>query len=428
MLVTSLAGGSLALGCGGSKSDEVFAAGVGGSTPTGAITTVDLEVSGQGTVRIQGDPAEQPVACDPSTTPCHAALHGLVTLTAKAMEGSVFVDYVDPPTGSVFGDQPTYTLKAGTTTNLTALFVPVGAAQDGGSAGCPNEVCPTTLASKLPSAAALALGEADVFFLGSIEKVSKSGGAPSTLFGAAVSAFALDASGLYFLDGSGTALERTDLDGKNTKSLGLADGRQHTQAIAVDDANVYWLTQSVDEHCTGVMRMFKDASSPAAKVAEACDQGNTVAPSGLALDGTSVYWTSVVTPSFTQGTVWRAPKGGVGAAGEQIHLGSSSASRPLMRGTTLYWMQDGVMKIDLPDCSPLCTATHAAKTQGVSGFAVDSASIYSVGDGGLVRADKATLGETRLANEAGQSIVVDNGAIYWAGGSPGAVSIYKIAK
>jgi hypothetical protein len=424
--------GVLAAACGGgTKDDGAGSTGGGGTTPTGPLTIVDLQVSGQGTVAITGDPAEQPVSCDGASTPCHAELHGAVTLAAKNADGWVFLDYLDPSNGQVLTSKSTYVLKAGSTTSLSALFVPLGNQPDGGGVtdgGCPNGKCPTTLAGQLSSAASLRLGDADVYFLGSIEKVSKTGGSPATLVGGTVSTFAADATGLYFLDGNGTTVKTAGLDGSGVKDLAPADGTQHTQSIALDDARVYWATQSADQHCTGVMALAKDGSGAATKVAEACDQTDTVSPFGLAVDGTSVYWTSIVTPSFSSGTVWRAPKGGAGAAGEQLAFGKSSASRPLVQGSTLYWMQDGIMKIDLPDCKPLCTATHAAKTQGVSAFAVDDASIYAVGDGGLVRVDKASLVETQLANEAGHDVVVDATSIFWSGGAPGAASIYALAK
>ena len=86
------------------------------------------------------------------------------------------------------------------------------------------------------------------------------------------------------------------------------------------------------------------------------------------------------------------------------------------------------MKIDLDQCGPTCTATHAAKTQGVSAFAVDASSIFAVGAAGLVKVDMVTLKETTLASEAGQSVVVDDTSVFWAGGAPGSASIYTAAK
>lgn len=424
--------GGAALGaCGGSDDAESAFGGAGGKAPTGPITTVDLEVSGQGTVTIKGDPAEAPVECGASST-CHAELHGALTLVAKAAPGNIFLDYVDPASGQVVSNQLEHTLKAGTKTSLRAVFSPLGGSPDGGAGGggggCTGDACPTTLATKLPSAAALALSATDVYFLGSIQRVAKGGGTPETLHGGTVSTFALDDKYAYLVDGTGTSIKRVKLDGSETKDLGAADGQQHPQSIAVDDAHVYFTFRSPDEHCAGVMRMWKDGSAAPEKLAEACDMGNTIAPFGLALDGTSAYFTTIVTPTFTQGTVWRAPKGASAVQAEQLALGSSSASKPRVNGTTLYWMQDGIMKIDLDQCGPTCTATHAAKTQGVSAFAVDATSIFSVGDGGLVKIDKATLAETKLASEAGQSVEIDDGAIYWAGGAPGDASIFKLAR
>jgi hypothetical protein len=431
LAAVALAGGAALGACGGSEDAEsAFGAG-GTATPTGPITTVDLEVSGQGTVTIEGDPAEAPVECAASSA-CHAELHGALTLVAKAADGNVFLDYVDPTSGQVISNKLEHTLKAGTTTTLKAVFAPLAqqpdGGADGGGGGCTGDACSPTLATKLPSAAALVLSPTDVYFLGSIERVAKTGGTPTTLHGGAVSTFTIDEKYAYLIDGTGTSIKRVKLDGSETKDLGTADGQQHPQSIAVDDAHLYWTTRSADQHCAGVMRMWKDGSAPGEKLAEACDMSNTVAPFGIALDGSSVYFTTVVTPTFTQGTVWRAPKDASGVQATQLALGSSSASKPRVQGTTLYWMQDGIMKVDLDQCSPTCTATHAAKTQGVAAFTVDATTIFSVGDGGLVKVDKATLAETKLASEAGQSVEIDDAAIYWAGGAPGDAAIYKLAR
>ena len=432
VVTAAVALGAASAACGGASGDDATGLGSGGNTPTGPITTVDVEVSGQGTVTVTGAPAEAPVTCAPAAA-CHAELHGALTLTAKAADGNIFLDYVDPTSGQVLASTLDYKLKAGTTTSLRAVFSPLGGQPDGGAGGggggCTGDACSKTIATKLSSAAALALSPTDVYFLGSIDKVAKGGGTPANVYGGTVSTFALDEKYVYLIDGNGTAIKRVTLDGSETKDIGTADGLQHTQSIAVDDARIYYTTLSADQHCTRVLRAWKDGSGKAPEtVAEACDAGNTVAPFGLAIDGSSVYWTSVVTPGYTQGTVWRAQKNLSAAEGVQLALGQSSASRPLVKGTTLYWMQDGIMKIDLDQCGPTCTATHAAKTQGVSAFAVDASSIFAVGAAGLVKVDMVTLKETTLASEAGQSVVVDDTSVFWAGGAPGSASIYTAAK
>jgi hypothetical protein len=421
-----------ALGAGpacGSSSPDASVMGSGGRAPTGPLTSVDVEVSGQGTVTVKGDPAESPVVCA-ANAPCHADLHGTLTLTAKADDGNVFLDYVDPASGTVLGNKPDYTIKSGTTASLRAVFSPLGQGGSGAGGGgsCTGDACGTAIATKLSSAAALALSPTDVYFLGSVEKVARKGGAPTTIFPGTVSVFAIDDKYAYLIDGTGTKIKRVALDGSETKDIGTADGTQHPQAIAVDDTWVYYTTQTPDQHCTGVLKTYKDGSLQVPqKVASACDQGNTVAPFGLAIDGSYVYWSSVVTPGFTQGTVFRAQKNLAQAEGEQIALGSSSASKLRVHGTTLYWLQDGVMMADLTQCNP-CQAGHAVKTQGVADFQVDDAFVYAVGDGGLVKADMKTLVETKLSPTAGQSLVMDDKAFFWAGGAPGNAAIYTLAK
>ena len=60
---------SVVVACGGADDNAATSSlGAGGATPTGAVTTVDLEVSGQGTVTIAGHPAEAPVECAAAST------------------------------------------------------------------------------------------------------------------------------------------------------------------------------------------------------------------------------------------------------------------------------------------------------------------------------------------------------------------------
>lgn len=96
----------------------------------------------------------------------------------------------------------------------------------------------------------------------------------------------------------------------------------------------------------------------------------------------------------------------------------------------MYWLQDGIMKIDLPAGEPTLVGT----SQPISSFAVDQpgapgdAVVYLVGDGGVHCVEPATGASKLLAHETGTDIIIDAENIYWASGAPGSASILRLPK
>ena len=123
----------------------------------------------------------------------------------------------------------------------------------------------------------------------------------SDLFvGSGAAGIAVDEDGVTFLaDDDGTIVR---FDGTNASTL--ASGRSKPNAIAVDDANVYWL----DTGDGRVMRIDKVGGLAPEELA--VGEAN---PTGIALDATDVYWTAwgaCTEAACAHGTVSRVPKAG----------------------------------------------------------------------------------------------------------------------
>lgn len=299
-------------------------------------TTVTLTLSGLGTVEATRAGSGEVVAiCTPEQSPCAIGAAGGFVLRATPAASWTFSGYVDTPMSQQLSTASEYAIAEGTAAQITALFLPQSGTTSSGTCGggspgcgCPDDVCPETVPSGLPSVAGLRLGPEHVYFLGSIARVPKKGGDPATLVPGPVAAFALDPDSLFFIDGSGTFVKIAGVAGELPSTFATASGLQHPQAIVTDASSVYGVTLSNGGGgaCVGVMRAPKGGGN-AVKVAETCDPAESIVPNGLAVDGASVYWTTVVSPSFSGGRVYRADKGATNATGVQLAKGSSAASR-----------------------------------------------------------------------------------------------------
>jgi hypothetical protein len=253
-------------------------------------------------------------------------------------------------------------------------------------------------------------------------------------------AITVDSTDVYWLTGEGqiykcpiTGCPR-DADGGSTPvlvatGLGMTEGQG---AIAVDAANVYWLTLGYPNPATVAQCPLGGCATPTVlSTANGC-------PWGLAVTATHVYWSD-----DCLNVVRRTPIGGSG--GPTTFAATLGATGMAIDSTTVYWTssQGWVGKCPLTGC-PIGGDGGALPTELASGqddplyIAVDSANVYwlnqgnagvgsvakcpvqgcpSVADGG----SEPTLLATNQARLFG--IALDSDYVYWvAAGSPTSTS------
>jgi hypothetical protein len=145
----------------------------------------------------------------------------------------------------------------------------------------------TVLASKQAWSIDVAVDDTTVYWTnsgGSVAKVPKTGGAPTTLaqFGTP-QAIALDAAFIYVTDynGGGNIVRIAKSDGA---MVTLATGQGSPNGVAVDGNSVYW-TVGGEADANGAVRKCPLAGGPVASVAE-----GQAKPFGIAVDASAVYW------------------------------------------------------------------------------------------------------------------------------------------
>jgi hypothetical protein len=216
---------------------------------------------------------------------------------------------------------------------------------------------------------------------------------------------ASDATSIYWTDsGLGRVMKVALGGGKPTT---IASRQNSPMAIAVDDNNVYWTTQS------GTVMKAPLAGGPPAALASG--QGNLA---GIAVDATNVYWTGT-------GSIMKVPIDG----GRPVTL-ASRQSAPYgiaVDANSVYWTDNGagtVMKVPLEGGTPTALATRQSYARAIT---IDGANVYwtTAGSGGIggsiMKAPLLGGSATTLASSRGTpfGIAADASYVYWTdnGGS-----------
>ena len=165
----------------------------------------------------------------------------------------------------------------------------------------------------------------------------------------------LSGGGAEMVADAGTTADDPSLCG-SLGQVALATGQDGPQALALDDAYVYWTNVGSRQPPTGaIMRVPKCGGTP---VTIATGQS----PSwSIAVDDTSIYWGDVPTGDIGNGVVVRMPK-----AGGTIVTMATNVYDPLyvaVDATTLYWSSPGAETISsIPKAGG--TVTTLATMQG----------------------------------------------------------------
>jgi hypothetical protein len=218
---------------------------------------------------------------------------------------------------------------------------------------------------------------------GPLMKVPLSGGPPTTLTSIAngTTALAVDATDVYWTDvgnvGGGspdagpTGLVRSVPIGGGTPTI-VATGQASPLDVAVDDASVYWLNARPG----AVMKVPKGGGTP---IVLASLSANSL-PSEIAVDATSVYWTSNGS-NVNIATLQRVDKNG----GTPALLADyeTSISGFVIDATNAYWTTSAGDVMQTPLAGGTSTALAYSQDSAMA-LAVDDASLYWTTSGGSV--------------------------------------------
>lgn len=430
---------ALAPACGGGTGGE---GGAGGSSNTGGeawATVVTVSILGAGRVDATGKSSSE--SCTRDTK---GALSGTCatqwqagdppTLKASSVDPSwTFTQWSDSKSGETLGTTPTFKVEEGATLEITALFEQGGGMTTtstgtcgGPDCGCVGGVCPEVVADKLPSVAGLTEQGDELFWLGTVHKVNKAGGTPAQIVDGAVSSYVVDATDVYWIDGSATSLWTSKLDGSGDKIVTALDGQQYPHALAADATDLYFTTmvKKPGGDCTAITRVPK-AGGDKVVVAEACDFSKQHKPYAIALSATDVLWGTIAMPSG--GSLYSAPKSGSGAIASTLATNMNSpVTRIVVDGSTAFYMQNGIRKMDVGD--PKSVVQIGTTMTNIASFAVDADNVYVAGGTGVSKVDRKTDEETQIAGDPGLTLVVDATHVYWGSGGNGMAKILKLAK
>ena len=187
----------------------------------------------------------------------------------------------------------------------------------------------------------------------------------------------------------------------------LASGQDQPGGIAVDATSVYWTTNYSNVVGT-VMKVPIGGGTPTT-LASGQDY-----PGPIAVDATSVYWNNYV------GTVMKVPIGG----GTPTTLASGPGGNPpgtlVVDATNVYWLTAGgtaLLKVPLGGGTPTTLATPASSGGDYTGgaIAVDATSVYWTQSNAVMKVPIGGGTPTTLASgrELPAAIAVDATSVYW---------------
>lgn len=293
---------------------------------------------------------------------------------------------------------------------------------------------------------------------GVVGSLPKSGGAATILASGLIRAYAVavDGTSVYWTSsGAGPdfhvaamsgAVMKAPLAGGNATTL--ASGLACPSALTVDGTSIYWVDGDRLMNAPvegGPSRVLARWTSP---FVEPCGTSGgpplPVVPNGIAVDRTSVYFTTGITPlafgaapSGVSGMVMKVPLGG----GDPVALASglTSPTSVVIDGTSVYWvdrdrrsLRGNLMRAPLSGGS---ASTILSQPCSPFGLALDTADVYftSVCGDELLGRVPTSGGYAELFTENPDhvtpgAIATDATSVYWTDWSLLEARVMKIAK
>jgi len=189
--------------------------------------------------------------------------------------------------------------------------------------------------------------------------------------------------------------------------------------MAIDSTSVYWTT--CGDPTGGLVRKAPKSGGAVTTLAS----GDRL--SGVTVDETSVYWIAG-TPDASSGAVMKAPLDGGAATTLAVRAGAPA--HIAVDDTSVYWTElltGAVMKVPLTGGTPIVVAT----TRAPWAIAVDATDVYWLSRAdGVMKAPKTGGAATRLCVPGPTlptaGIAVDRTNVYWATQFPPGLSAVSI--
>lgn len=286
---------------------------------------------------------------------------------------------------------------------------------------CTASTCQPVLLASSSNANAMAVDATNVYWIdgyGSVMKVPLAGGAAQTVVSSQALdwVIAVDATNVYYVEAEGTVVTKAPIDGSSPPVMLCALGNGGgALGIGVDATSVYVLTDALESAVVKV----PIGGGPATPLFA----GGVNPQGGMAMTATNIFWTG--TPIAGTDVMTVPISGGTASS---FSLGSQAASGIATDGSSVYWtiVNGGVLKQSVVGSKPIPTAVGDGKVDAVS-MVVDEKSVYWTDrvsnavmsvpiDGGAIT--------TLASGQQPFGIAVDARSVYWTDSG----KVMKVAK